>query len=109
MEPTAISEFVKQIQPNTWLFGDKNGKTNFVENFSCVNRADVVKAGMFNERINKYGGMSQEIRSRINKQGMQVRLIPSAKAIQAGKSRNKWTKQDEIIEMKNLLWKVGLE
>lgn len=106
MHPDAVEEFVKEVQPNTWLFGDKDGKTNFVENFSCVLRSDVIKAGMFNERINLYGGMSEEIRKRINRQGIQTRLIPSAKAIRSGKSRNKWTKQDEIIKMKNLCWKL---
>lgn len=108
MESTAVEEFVNESQLGTWLFGDKNGKTNFVENFSSAFRSDVVKCGMFNERVNEYGGQSQELRSRINKQGMQVRLIPKAKANQVGKSRNKWTKQAEIIRMKNLLFKIGL-
>lgn len=109
MQPDAVSELIKQIKPNTWVFGDKNGKTAFVENFSAIYRSDLIRAGMFNERVDRYGGMSQEIRSRINKQGIQVQLVPGAKAVQYGKSRNKWTKQKDILKMKNILWKLGLD
>lgn len=109
MEPTAVSELVKQLNTNTWVFGDKNGKTNFVENFSAIYRSDIIKAGMFSERINMYGGMSQEIRSRTNKQGIVHKYVPGAKAQQSGKSRNKWTKQSEVIKAKNMLWIMGLD
>lgn len=109
MEPNAIEELVKGLDSNTWVFGDKEGKKAFIENFSAIFRKDLIKAGMFNERIDRYGGMSQEIRSRINKQGMVTKLIPTAKAKPAGKSRNKWTKLDDIIKIKNVLYKLGLQ
>lgn len=110
MEPDAISEFVKQAKPRHWLYGNKGGgKKDFVENFSCIYRSDIVQMGMFNERITEYGGMSQECRSRARKQGIQTSYIESAKATPSRKSSNKFRKKDEIIRMKNFLWKVGLE
>lgn len=107
MENNAIEEFVKQIKPKTWLFGDKNGKTTFVENFSCVFRHHVIECGLFNERIDHYGGMSQEIRTRINRQGFEVKLVYGAKARQSNKSKNKWQQRQDIISMKNKLFKMG--
>lgn len=109
MEKDAVSQFVKNLVPKTWLFGNKGAnKQNFVENFSCVSRTDIIEAGMFNERITAYGGMSQEIRSRTRQQGFRHVYVPEAKALAMGKSSNKNRKKMEILAMKNLLWKVGL-
>ena len=108
MQPGAIMAFASNLVPKTWLYGNKGAKKEFVENFSCVSRTDFVECGMFNERINLYGGQSQEIRSRIRAQGFRTQYIEDAKATPNGKSRNKYTKRKEIIRMKNLLWKVGL-
>lgn len=109
MEPTAVSEFVKRLTPKTWLYGEKGGgKKNFVENFSCVSRTDIVEAGMFNERVTLYGGMSQEIRGRTRQQGFQHVYVPEARSNPLGKSSNKYKKKEEILAMKNLLWKLGL-
>lgn len=109
MEPNAVSAFVDNLVPNTWLYGDKQTtKKDYVENFSCVRRQDVIKMGMFNERINRYGGMSQEIRSRMKLQGMTNQYVPEAKAIPGAKSSNKNRKRQDIIAMKNLLFKLSL-
>ena len=108
MDTNAVSEFVTHLTKRTWLYGDKDGKTNFVENFSAVFREDIVRSGMFNERINQYGGMSQEIRSRIQYQGMTAKLLKTARANPKGSSKNVYTRKPEIVRMKNLLWKVGL-
>lgn len=108
-DPNAITEFVASMKPRYWLYGNKNGKKEFVENFSAVYRDDVIVAGMFNERINLYGGQSQEVRSRIRKQGFQVEYIESAKATPSGKSSNKHNKKPDIIKMKNRLFKMGLD
>jgi glycosyltransferase involved in cell wall biosynthesis len=108
MQPGAIMAFASNLVPKTWLYGNKGAKKEFVENFSCISRTDFVECGMFNERINLYGGMSQEIRSRIRQQGFRTGYQEDAKAIPAGKSRNKYIKRDEIIKMKNLLFKIGL-
>lgn len=109
MASDAVSQFVKKLTPKSWLFGEKGGgKKNFVENFSCVSRTDIIEAGMFNERITAYGGMSQEIRNRTRQQGSQHIYVPEAKATPMGKSSNKNRKKEEIMKMKNLLWKIGL-
>lgn len=108
MAPNAVSEFVANLTPQTWLFGNKGGnKETFVENFSCISRHEIIEAGLFNERINKYGGMSQEIRARTRAR-LQHRYLPSAKATPTGKSHNRNSKKMEIVEMKDLLWKLGL-
>lgn len=110
LEPTAIEEFVLQLKPGTWVYGQKNGvKKEFIENFSAIYRDDIIRAGMFNERINMYGGMSQEIRNRFRIQGKRTEYVEQAKAKQIGKSSNRNRKRDEIIEAKNMLWRMGLE
>lgn len=109
MEPNAVSEFVANLQSKRWVYGNKGAKKEFVENFSAIDRMELIKAGMFNERIDAYGGMSQEIRSRMKLQGFKLEYIDSAKATPQGSSKNKHTKKDQIIRMKNRLWKMGLQ
>lgn len=109
MEPNAVSEFVENLQSKRWVYGNKGTKKEFVENFSAIDRLELIKAGMFNERIDAYGGMSQEIRSRMKLQGFKLEYIDSAKATPQGSSKNKHTKRQEIIRMKNRLWKMGLQ
>lgn len=107
MEPTAIQEFLNQLKPNTWLWGNKGVKKDFIENFSCTNRNDFIRFGMFNERITKYGGMSQEARWRARQQSMNLEFVESAKATPKGTSHNRSTKKIDILEMKNICWKMG--
>ena len=107
LEPDCIETFVKNIKPNTWLYGNKGVKKEFVENLSCMYRNDFVRFGMFNERINMYGGLSQETRVRARHQGINIEFIENAKAMPRGKSSNKRIKKYEIMQMKNLLWKIG--
>lgn len=104
MEPNCISEFLKYLVPKVWLYGNKGGKKEFVENLSCVLREDIINAGMFNERVDRYGGMSQEVRTRFRHQGNRTEYIESAKAIPTGKSSNRNRKRQDIIRMKNRLW-----
>ena len=107
LEPDCIETFVKNMKPNTWLYGNKGVKKEFVENLSCIYRNDFVRFGMFNERINMYGGLSQETRVRARHQGINIEFIENAKATPRGKSSNKRIKKYEIMQMKNLLWKIG--
>lgn len=109
MEPDCIEQFLAQRKPNTWLYGNKGAKKDFVENLSCIYRDDFMKFGMFNERMVRYGGLSQETRSRARKQGINIEYVEMAKATPKGKSSNRNTKRYEIMEMKNVLWKVGLQ
>lgn len=108
MEPNCISEFLKYLKPKTWLYGNKGAKKEFVENLSCAYRTDVINFGLFNERITKYGGLSQETRNRFKNQGGRTEFVEGAKAIPSGKSSNRNRKKQDIIEMKNLLWKINL-
>lgn len=107
MDSDAVSEFVANLTPRIWLYGNKGGKKDFVENFSCIYRDDIIRAGMFNERCNKYGAMSQEVRARTRSQGITHQYCESAKAT-AGKSSNKYNKKAEIIASKDMLWRLGL-
>lgn len=109
MQPDAIETFLDKLQEKFWLFGDKgSNKTEFIENFSCVNRNELITMGMFNERIDQYGGMSQEVRTRARRQGYYLQYVPEAKATALGKSSNRRRKKIEIMNMKNILWKMGL-
>lgn len=109
IDKNAVKEFVSNIKPRYWLYGSKGVKKEFVENFSAVLKSEFVSCGMFNERCDQYGAMSQEIRSRIRRQDIQTEYVESAKATPIGKSNNKHTKKIEIMESKNWLWKVGLQ
>ena len=106
MEPNAIDEFVHNLAPKVWLYGNKGAKKEFVENFSCAYRSDIINAGMFCERIDQYGGMSQECRTRFKNQGGRTEYVESAKATPTGKSSNRNQKRREIIKMKNRCWKM---
>lgn len=107
MEPDCVSKFIERSKPRVWLYGNKGVRKEFVENLSCVYRQDVIDAGMFMERVNEYGGMSQEVRDRIRTQGMQTEFVEDAKAEPMGKSTNRMAKKDSVIRMKNLLWRIG--
>lgn len=108
MAPDCILNFIEQLKPKFWMWGNKGAKKDFVENLSCINREDFMTFGGFNERIDKYGGMSQEARSRARRQLISLEYVENAKATPMGKSRNKYVKRLEILQMKNRLWKMGL-
>lgn len=107
MDSDCVEQFVKNLKLNTWLYGNKGTKKDFIENLSCIYRSDFVKFGMFNERVNMYGGLSQETRVRARHQGINIEFVESAKAVPKGKSSNKRTKKYEIMQMKNMLFKIG--
>lgn len=109
MRPNCVEEFVKELKPHSWPYGSKGVKKDWIENLSCISREDFVTFGMFNERIEQYGGMSQECRSRARRQGFTTPYVESAKADPEGKSSNKRRKKFEIMESKNLLWKIQLQ
>lgn len=107
MEADCVSEFVENLEPGKWLYGNKGFRKEFVENLSCIHRQEIINAGMFLERIDRYGGMSQEIRDRVRSQGIQTKYIDSAKATPMGKSSNRGAKKADIIKVKNMLWRIG--
>ena len=106
LEPNCVENFVSKMKPNYWLYGNKGIKKEFVENLSAVYRQDVLRIGGFNERINKYGGQSEEIRKRMRLSGITTEFVENAKATPTGKSSNRNRKRQEIIAMKNKIWKM---
>ena len=112
-EPDAVQKFIEKMPDDeenlTWLFGEKGGgKRTFVENFSFIRRRQIIMAGMFNERITRYGAMSQEVRCRFNEQGFTFVYVPEAKASTMLTSRKDADRRKDIIKSKNLLWKIGM-
>jgi len=90
-----------------WFFGNKGGnKSSFVENFSAVKRKYLIEAGMFCERIDRYGGMTQEIRSRWKKQRGEFHYLENAVAEQIKKSNNSPEKKKNISDSKFKLFKM---
>jgi glycosyltransferase involved in cell wall biosynthesis len=107
LDADCIEEFVKHMKPRYWLFGEKGArKREFIENVSAVYRRDVIIAGMFSERCDRYGSLSQETRQRIRYQGLKTEYVETAKATPTGKSSNRTRKRQEIIGAKNMLFKM---
>lgn len=107
-EPQMISEFLKHLNPKTWLYGNKGKKKDFVENVSCCYRQDIIDAGMFNFTVQLYGFQTQELRNRFRAQSWQFKFIENAKAQTLATTKSKYTKKDEIRVSKDLLWKLNL-
>jgi glycosyltransferase involved in cell wall biosynthesis len=111
-EPDAIKCFVDEltlrgVKEKVWLFGEKGGgKDTFVENFSAIRRTHLIRGGMFCERVNRYGGMSQELRSRFNAQGFEFKYLPEAQAEQIKGSKLTSERRQDIIASKDLLYKL---
>ena len=109
-EKDAIQKFVSKVlstMGKVWFFGDKGGhKESFVENFSAVRRDLLVSAGMFNERINFWGGASQELRTRFIKQGFTLKYLPEVKAVPLKSSKMTPEKRKDIIQAKLLVYKL---
>lgn len=115
--PGAVFTFVECVEhageteggnAKKWFFGNKDGasKRSFVENFSAVKRTYLIQAGMFNERINKYGGMSQELRSRWGDQGGELYYLDNAEATTLCRSGMGRERRNDIVDMKFLLYKL---
>ena len=92
-----------------WFFGNKDGaeKKSFVENFSAVKKDEFVKFGMFNERIDLYGGMSQEIRERWQSQFGEFFYLGTAEADVLVSSKRSKQRRKDIIKMKDLLYRLN--
>lgn len=107
MDKDCVEQFVNHLPlDKCWIYGNKGGKKEFVENLSCIRRSNIIDMGMFCERMTAYGGLSQESRTRFRNQGGRTEYVESAKAIPTGKSSNRNRKRGDIIKMKNRLWKM---
>jgi glycosyltransferase involved in cell wall biosynthesis len=110
VDPGAIKAFRERAQEKTWLWGMKdNSKKGFVENFSFIKRRDLIDIGGFPEIITQYGGMTQAVRKRAERQGIRFDFIETAKAEALEKSRSKWTRWEDIAKSKTQCYKLGYE
>jgi len=90
-----------------WFFGNKgSNKKDFIENFSAIYREHLIHAGMFCERINRYGGMTQEIRSRWSKQKGEFQYIEMAAAEEIKSSKRSPQRREHIVGSKLKLYKM---
>jgi hypothetical protein len=111
-EHDSIGKFANRLlaagKRKVWVFGDKGAdKRTFVENFSAIKRDQYIKGGMCNERIDAYGGMSQELRGRFTWQGFDFEYLPAARATTMIGSHSNENKRQQIIKSKLKLWKMG--
>ena len=108
MEPEAIAAFVSYRKPDCWLWGVKDGvMKGFVENFSFVHRQKFIAGGMFCERMQWYGGMTEELRNRFEKgNSLNFVFIDEAKAKGIKKSKLRSLKRLQTIEAKFLIFKM---
>jgi len=111
LEDGALETISANCDNKNWFFGSKmvkekpSTKTNFVENFAWINKKDFIAAGMFCERINLYGGLSQETRQRFGAQGFSFKYIPEARAKEI-RSASMSKKRGDIWKAKLMLQKM---
>lgn len=104
-----ITVFVNALKKSKkkWFFGDKGAhKESFVENCSAIRRQELIIAGMFCERIDKYGGMTRELIARFSNQGFEFKYLPTALAKQVSKSTGWDKKEKQLTESRILLDKM---
>jgi glycosyltransferase involved in cell wall biosynthesis len=113
MHPDAIRSFVKALQQHeskkVWVWGSKGAFKSFVENFSATWRRSLIDGGMFNERIDRYGGMTQEISARFASQGFKFEYVPQALCTPLITTHSKSKHREDIIASKIKLYKMGLQ
>lgn len=98
-----------QDSNRVWIFGNKGGnKKSFVENFSAIRRDHFIRGGMCNERINLYGGMSQELRERFMFSNFQFVFADDMKATTLCSTHKTRDRRQQIIKSKFQLYKMGL-
>ena len=114
MHHNAVQSFVHKLMElrgdhgkKVWVWGNKGTYKSFVENFSATWRRTVIDGGMFNERIDSYGGMTQEISSRFGSQMVKFDWCPAASAEPMIGTHSKSRNRENIIRMKIRLYKMG--
>lgn len=108
MKNNAVSLFVGFWRPNAWLWGSKDGVVKgFVENFSCIARNELIKHGMFNERMQWYGGMTQEVRQRFEGgNNFDFIFMQETQATSVRRATSKNRRREDIINAKFLVYKI---
>ena len=108
-ENDAVEKFITKLssmKEKSLVWGNKGaGKRDFIENFFAIRKRHIAEAGMFNERIDRYGGQSQEIRERLKKQGFRMEYSNDAKSSPLfGTKKN--NRRYDIFNSKLKLWKL---
>jgi glycosyltransferase involved in cell wall biosynthesis len=110
MEPDAVERFAAELRavPGPfWLWGIKDDTPkSFVENFSAVRRQHVIRAGMFCERMDAYGGITRETHRRLSGLGFVFRCTDSAKAYQIRRSEGWASRKSDLIQTAFTLQKL---
>lgn len=108
MAKNVLSVFATYHRPSAWLWGSKDKvMKGFVENFSCVSRHDLISFGLFSERMQWYGGMTQEIRERFEgRNGLNFIYMAEAEAVSTRRSSSRASRREDIIEAKFLIYKM---
>jgi len=122
-ENDAVEKFVRRIlvdekvdlnspkrlnNSKLWFFGNKGcEKKDFVENFSAITRENYLRAGGCNLMIDRYGGMSQELRERFGWIGFTFIFCQEAKAKPIISSHKNASRRADIIASKFKLWQMG--
>lgn len=90
---------------NTWVYGVKdNNPKGFVENFSMVKRADIIRMGGFSDWIEHYGGMTQDISKRAELNQMRfVRCESKAESVKSSRGKYRYR---EIRQSKTACYKL---
>lgn len=110
-EKEAVSNLIKTLSSNKEkcvVFGEKGGnKKTFVENFCAFRKKHIVSAGMFCERIDEYGGQSQELRERLASQEFKTIYEPTARVNPIINTHSRSKKRYELFRSKLKLWKLN--
>ena len=112
--PASISAFVKKLKSidsrKSWCWGAKGGVfKSFVENWSATWRRSLIDGGMFNERMDEYGGTTQEISARFGAQGFKFEFCPESACEVLMGTHSRSNKRLEIVRSKIRLYKMGLQ
>ena len=103
-------EQIAQCPDNKWMWGRKmskgiaSTKRAFIENFSLIKKRDFVNGGMFNERMNVYGGLSQITREQYDKKVQFLYddapgAIEQIRATRENKKREIWRAKEIIRKL----------
>lgn len=109
LDDDMLLKIVQKTAPRAWGFGAKkiNGqlrdKKSFVENFAWILKDDLVAAGGFNERVDLYGGQSEELRRRFSAQGYVFNYHPDVTLTEVVSSKGINNKRDQVWKAK---WQV---
>ena len=110
LEKDAIEELMIKARPDwgkCWFYGNKgSSKKNFVENFSLIRKDSFMDAGMFCERMDCYGGLTEETSKRFAAQNFSFIIVPEAKAKPLYNSKSKWRNLHDIYKAKLKIWKM---